>query len=121
GAADVPRESYAWLKDHSQPDDLVVSMDIARVYYYAGRRGVHFIPSSSPEDFVRRARELKAKFFVLDSPAYVEASPGVVDGVRCQHDRLEQALTGQNAFQLIYQHPNEGTRIFRWRPTVAAR
>jgi hypothetical protein len=118
-APDMPHASYLWLRDHSRPEDVVVSMDIARVRYYAERRGVHFIPSDSEESFVRGARQIGARLFLLGDAGYVTMAPGAEDFVRGQRDRLASYLEHAEDFALVYENPEEKVRIFVLKPAIS--
>jgi len=109
---DVGHESHLWLRDHTAPGEPVVSMDIARVRWFAGRRGVHFIPSETADAFAQGARRLGARMFLLDKPAYVPPSPGLRDPLREQHDRLEEYLEHRELFRPVYRNPEEGTTVY---------
>ena len=110
--ADIPHQSHLWIKEHSRPEDLIVSMDIAEIRYYAGRRGVHFVPSDSLESFVRRSRELGARYFFLKPAGYVSMTPGAKDFVKEQHDRLAEYTGHAEYFDLVYENGEEGAKIF---------
>lgn len=113
---DIPHIAHAWLRDHSTEGDLIVSMDIARIRYYAGRRGIHFLPSDSLESFVRRARELGARYFFLKEVGYVGTTLGGADSVAAQYARLAEYLGHAEHFALVYENRKEGVRVFVLRP-----
>lgn len=111
-APDIPHQSYLWLREHSSPSDLIVSMDIARINYYAQRRGIHFIPSDSLEAFVSGSRRLGARYFVDRAAGYVGLSLGTPDPITAQHDRLTEYLGHAEFFTPVHENREEGVRIF---------
>jgi hypothetical protein len=114
----LAHESERWLADHSRPEEIVVSMDIARVFYFTGRRGVPFIPSDDADSFERGARRLGATLFFFKENAFVPAASGVSDPIVRQHDALRADLFGSKSFVPVYTNPDEGTTIFRFRDSL---
>jgi hypothetical protein len=112
---DLPHESEQWLRTHSRPDEIVVSMDIARVFYFTGRRGVPFIPSTDAASFESGARRLGATVFFFRDNDYVSAASGVTDPIVRQHETLRAYLFGSNSFAPVYTNVKERTTIFRFR------
>lgn len=114
----LPHESERCLADHSRPDEIVVSMDIARVFYFTGRRGVPFIPSTDAASFEEGARRLGATVFYFRDNAFVSAASGVSDPIERQHQKLRAYLFGSKSFEPVYTNTDEGTTIFRFRGSV---
>jgi hypothetical protein len=110
--ADMPQQSYSWLREHSAPEDLIVSMDIARICYYADRKGIHSIASDSPASFARRARELKTRYFFLKDADYVATVGGIPDPTAMQQARLAEYLGHGEFFRLVYENPGEKVRVY---------
>ncbi|MBK8576124.1 MAG: hypothetical protein IPN90_10795 [Elusimicrobia bacterium] len=111
----LPHESERWLADHSRPEEIVVSMDIARVFYFTGRRGVPFIPSSDVPSFEAEARRLGATVFFFKENQYVPPAFGVVDPIARQHEILRAFLFGSKSFEPVYTNSVERTTIFRFK------
>lgn len=114
----LPHESERWLGDHTRPDEIVVSMDIARVFYFTGRRGVSFIPSTDAASFESGARQLGATVFFFKDNVYVTAASGVTDPIVRQHETLRAYLFESNSFEPVYTNVTERTTIFRFRASV---
>lgn len=114
----LAHESERWLVDHSRPDEIVVSMDMARVFYFTGRRGIPFVPSHDATSFETGARRIGATLFFFKENAYVPAAPGVSDPIARQHDALRADLFGSRSFVPVYSNAEEGTTIFRFRDSL---
>ena len=114
----LPHASEQWLAAHSRSDEIVVSMDIARVYYFTGRRGVPFVPSNDATSFERGARRLGATLFFFKENEYVSAASGVADPIARQHTLLRDILFGSKSFEPVYTNGEERTTIFRFRGSV---
>ncbi|MBP9698673.1 MAG: hypothetical protein KBD85_01525 [Elusimicrobia bacterium] len=109
----IPHTSEMWLRDNSTPDDVIVSMDIARIYYLAGRRGVPFIPSHDVASFVEGAKKNGVTLFHFRENNYVGAAPGMSDPIAAQHSLLRDYLFQSKLFEPVYSNPTEKTTFFR--------
>lgn len=115
GPVEVPHAAHLWLRDHAAPGDLVVSMDVARLNYFTGLRGVHFLPAGSAEEFAAQARARGARWFFIKDAAYVPAAAGVNDPLQAQYERLRSYLERDDLFELVHEEGNEGVKVYRPR------
>jgi hypothetical protein len=105
-------QAESWLGEHARPSDLVVSMDVARLRYFAGLRGVHFIPAGSAEEFAAKARALGARWFFVRGGGYVGFAGGRPSVVARQQDRLASYLERRDLFTLVHEDAAEGARVY---------
>ncbi len=112
GPVEVSHRAESWLGESARPGDLVVSMDVARLRYYAGLRGVHFVASSSAEDFAARSRAMGARWFFVRAAGYAPFAPGLVNVVSEQQDRLAAYLSRADLFRLVHEDAGEGARVY---------
>jgi hypothetical protein len=110
-----PHRSEDWLGEHSHPNDVIVSMDVARVYYHTGLRGLPFIPSIDLDSFRQGARQLGAQWFFFRENDFVPTVPGLTDPIAQQRDMLRTYLFESNSFDVVYRNSEEKTTIFRFR------
>lgn len=110
--ADMPHQSYLWLREHSAPTDLIVSMDIARICYYADRTGIHFVPSDSLESFVDSSRRMGVRYFFLKQAEYVGTADNVSDPVAVQYRRLSDYLGRREFFKPVYENSDEQVKVY---------
>lgn len=115
----LPHESELWLGAHSTPEDIVVTMDIARVYYFSGRRGIPFVPSQNIGSFIEEAKRRKVTFFHFRENDFVRSAPGITDPIAAQHTLLREYLFQPDLFEPVYSNPSEKTTIFRIKNTPA--
>ena len=57
------RESSLWIKENSDPDDIIFSKSVTQMTYYAQRRIMGF--SQDENDFKEQVRKYKPKYLVL--------------------------------------------------------
>jgi len=111
----IGHESYDWLAAESKADDLIVSMDIARIHYFTGRKGISFIASDSAGAFASRAKTLNAAYFLLRDSTFTDAAPNVNDPIAGQYEKFRLYTSDRRYFTLLYEDKNEGVRIFKLR------
>ena len=109
---EVRHAAYDWLKTHAGEKDLIVSMDMARIHYFTGRRGMLFVPGEDRASFVENCRGLNARYFVLADSGFVAATPGIEDPTQALADRLSAYVSQGPEFRLIHEDTKEGVRIY---------
>ncbi|OGS25088.1 MAG: hypothetical protein A2314_04045 [Elusimicrobia bacterium RIFOXYB2_FULL_50_12] len=111
----ISHESYDWLAAHSKTDDLIVSMDIARIHYFTGRKGVSFVPSDSSSSFAARAKTLNAAYFFIRDSEFTNPAPHVRDPIAMQYKKFISFVADKRYFAPLYINESEGVRIFTLR------
>lgn len=112
---EVSHRAQSWLAEHAQPGDFVVSMDVARLRYFAGLRGVHFLASDSAESFADQAARMGARWFFVEDAGYVGFAGGAPSVVALQHERLASYLARPDLFTLVHEDAGEGARVYQLR------
>lgn len=112
---EIGQATYGWIKRNTRPDDLIVSMDIARIYFYAQRRGLPSLAGKTPEEFAASAQALKARYLVLKEASYTESNPNAADPIVRQYGKLKSFAARGDLLDKIYENAGEGTVVFRFR------
>lgn len=112
---EIGQGTYGWIKRNTRPDDLIVSMDIARIYFYAQRRGLPSLAGETPEEFVANARALKARYLVLKEASYTESNPNAGDPIVRQYGKLKNFAARGDLLDKIYENAGEGTAVYKFR------
>ncbi|MBI4678718.1 MAG: glycosyltransferase family 39 protein [Elusimicrobia bacterium] len=108
----VPHESYDWLRGRASPEDRVVSMDMMRIHYFTGLKGLLIIPSADLSGFVEGARAMNASWFVVREAGFIPPAKGVTDPTRTFYDRLNGYLGRREFFERVYRNEAEQVSIF---------
>jgi len=97
-------ETYAWLRENTPPD-APISARGGAVWLYLGREVAVLPPwPGAPEGAARDLLAQQTTWILLRAPGFPdEAPPG-------WHDALEKRA---RLFQLTYENPAEGTRVYR--------
>ncbi len=109
------QETYKWIEQNTRPDDLIVSMDIARIYYYARRRGLPSLPGETPEELAGSAAGLKARYLVTKEASYTPSNPYAGDPIVRQYGKLMSFAQHKEYLDKIYENPGEGTAVYRFK------
>ena len=113
--SEVGQETYKWIEKNTRPEDIIVSMDIARIYYYARRKGLPSLPGETPAEFAASAARLDARYLVTKEASYTQSNPSAGDPIVRQYARLMNFASQRAYLDKIYENPAEATAVYRFK------
>lgn len=110
----VPRETLRWIRNHTDPFSVLLSMAPSVVYLHSSRSGLLGGWAGDREEFYYQLFQKKVSY-VLEAPFNVEfiPSPHGASGFGAfWSQRPDWVSNSPHFFSIHYENPSEGTRLY---------
>jgi hypothetical protein len=111
-----PRETFAWIENHTGPEERIASIAPATVFLYTGRQGLQGVDilSATPAEFEQRLAGGKINYLLyLPSRAGAVNLPEASEHLRRWEMSREWLNQHPKRFKLVHENPVEQTLLYQ--------
>ncbi len=105
-------QTYAWLRAHSQPRDVLSSAFYVRDGYYSRRPSLPLPGPASPQELAGDMQKYRIRFILWQSGLDLGLSLGKSAAVSNMLEGLSRDLNDKRLFRVIYKNSAEHSRVY---------
>lgn len=108
-------ETYRWLKAQGTSADILSSLLYVRDGFYTARPSLPLPDSARPEEFAGALKKRKIRLVLWQDRLDAGLSAKKTSAVQNSIDRAGRYLDDSRRYRLIYENPNENSRVYQPR------